>query len=135
MYDREDLLQQGKKAIEEYELTTITEVLSYLPCEESTVYSSDEWKVEFLEPLKKALEIKKASLKAKMKKAWRKEDSNPTLQIAAFKLMADDDEIGRLSTTFNKNEHTGKGGKDLFPEKSDEQVTQEIEEMLKRYAK
>lgn len=134
-YDRKDLLDQAKKAIEENELTTIAEVLCYLPCDEATIYSTDEWKLEFLEPLKKLLEGKKVSLKAKMKKEWRKEGANPTLQIAAFKLMADDEEIVKLSTNINKNEHTGKNGERLFPELTDEQVRQKIEEKLKGYVK
>lgn len=106
-YDKAEILQQATKAIEEHELTTIAEVVSYLPCAESTLYETDDWKLEVLEPIKKALGIKKASLKAKMKKSWRREDSNPTLQIAAFKLMADEDEMARLSTSISKNEHSG----------------------------
>jgi hypothetical protein len=134
-YDRTEILAQAKQAIEENELTTIAEVLTYIPCDEATIYSTPEWKIEVLEPIKKALEIKKTSLKAKMKKEWRKEGSNPTLQIAAFKLIADEDEMARLSTSINKNEHTGKDGKELFPEKSDEQVRKEIDEYIKKYGK
>lgn len=115
-YDKAELLEQARKAIEENELTTIGEVLCYLPCDEATIYSTDEWKIEFLEPLKKALEVKKTSLKAKMKKEWRKEGSNPTLQIAAFKLMADLEEISKLSTTVNKNEHSGVNGNPIQTE-------------------
>jgi hypothetical protein len=132
-YDKSEIREAALKAINENELTTIPEVLSYLPCSESILYETDEWKSEVLEPIKKALDVKKVSLKAKMKKEWRKEGSNPTLQIAAYKLMADDDELARISTTINKNEHTGKNGKDLFPEKSDEQVKKEVEEMLKKH--
>ena len=109
-YDKAVLLEQAKQAINDHELTTIAEVLSYLPCVEATIYSTDEWKIEFLEPIKKELERVKSNLKAKMKREWRKSDSNPTIQIAAFKLMADDEEIGRLSTNINKNEHAGKEG-------------------------
>jgi hypothetical protein len=132
-YDKSEIREAALKAISENELTTIPEVLSFLPCSESILYETDEWKSEVLEPIKKALDVKKVSLKAKMKKEWRKEGSNPTLQIAAYKLMADDDELARISTTINKNEHTGKNGKDLFPEKSDEQVKKEVEEMLKKH--
>lgn len=131
-YDKAELLGQAKKAIEENELTTIAEVLCYLPCDEATIYSTDEWKIEFLEPIKKLLDLKKTSLKAKMKSTWRKSDSNPTLQIAAFKLMADDDEIARLSTAINKNEHTGKDGKDLFPGMTEDEIDKKIDEYLKR---
>jgi hypothetical protein len=106
-YDKVQLLDQAKKAIAENELTTIAEVLCYLPISESTLYETDDWKLEFLEPLKKELEVQKVNLKIKMKKDWRKAESNATLQIAVYKLMADDDEISRLSTNINKNEHSG----------------------------
>lgn len=134
-YDKAEILKQAKQAIEENELTTIAEVLTYIPCSESSLYETEEWKSEVLGPIKKALEVKKTSLKAKMKKEWRKADSNPTLQIAAFKLIADDDEMARLSTSINKNEHTGKNGEKLFPELTDEEVKKKIEEKLNRYVK
>jgi hypothetical protein len=109
MYVKDEILQQALKAIEDGELTTIAEVLSYLPCSESTLYE-EEWKSEVLEPIKKALEAKKVSLKAKMKKEWRKAESNPTLQIAAYKLMADDEELDKLTSNTNKNQHSGQIG-------------------------
>lgn len=106
-YIKADILEQAVKAIRDNELTTIPEVLSYLPCDESTLYSDDSWKIEVLEPIKKELNDKKVSLKAKMKKEWRKETANPTLQIAAFKLMAEPDELEKLTTNTNKNQHSG----------------------------
>lgn len=110
-YDKSEIKDKAVVAIEEYELTTIPEVLCYLPCDESTLYSTDEWKIEVLEPIKKALELKKTSLKAKMKRDWRKSDSNPTLQIAAFKLIANEEELTTLSTSKVLAEHSGnKGG-------------------------
>lgn len=133
-YDKSEILQQALQVIKQHELTTIEEVLSYLPMKaEGTIYSTEEWKIEVLEPIKKELDSMKVSLKAKMKKAWRREDSNPTLQIAAFKLMASDDELSVLSTSINKNEHTGKGGKDLFPELTDEQIKQKALEIIKKH--
>jgi hypothetical protein len=133
MYDKSEILEQALKAIQENELTTISEVVSYVPCKESILYETEEWKLEVLEPIKKSLNDMKVSLKAKMKKEWRKAASNPSLQIAAFKLMADDDEMVRLSTSINKNEHTGKDGKELFPELTDEQVKDRVEELIKKH--
>lgn len=109
-YNKVKILDSAKKAIKENECTTIPEVLAYLPCEESTLYSSEDWKIEVLEPIKRELGSMKISLKAKMKKAWRKAESNPTLQIAAFKLMADEEELNVLNTSKVQSEHTGKEG-------------------------
>jgi hypothetical protein len=134
-YDKAEILEIAIKAINNEDLTTIAEVVTYLPCSQSILYETEEWELEVLDPIKKELEKKKTNLKAKMKREWRKADSNPTLQIASFKLMADDEEMARLSTTINKNEHTGKNGEKLFPEKTDDQVKKEVEEMLKRYGK
>jgi hypothetical protein len=109
-YDRTEILAQAKQAIQEHELTTIEEVVTHLPCSQSVLYETDEWKVEVLEPIKKALETQRTSLKAKMKKDWRKSDSNPSLQIAAFKLMATDEELEKLTINNNKNQHSGELG-------------------------
>jgi hypothetical protein len=116
MYDKEQILIEAIEAIRANELTTIPEVESYLPCDESTLYSNEEWKLEVLEPIKKELSLMKINLKAKMKKSWRKEGSNPVLQIAAFKLMATEDELTTLSTSRVQNELTGKDGQAIQTE-------------------
>lgn len=110
-YDKGEILEQAKKAIVENELTTVEEVLSFISIKaESTLYSNEEWKIEVLEPIKKELDQMKVNLKAKMKKEWRKSESNPTLQIAAFKLMASDEELEKLTVNNNKNQHSGELG-------------------------
>lgn len=116
MYDKVKILETAKTAIKDNECTTIEEVCSYLPCDQSTLFSKDEWKIEVLEPIKRELDLMKTSLKAKMKQTWRKSDSNPTLQIAAFKLMATDDELNILNTNKVLNEHTGKDGNPIQSE-------------------
>jgi hypothetical protein len=104
-YDRSQILAEAKEAIQQNDLTTVAEVVTYLPCSESILYETEEWKLEVLEPIKKELERKRTSLKAKMKQTWRKSDANPTLQIAAFKLMANDEELNVLNTSKVQNEH------------------------------
>jgi hypothetical protein len=109
-YNKGEILDIGLQAIKDNEITDIVELIDYLPCSESTLYSDEEWKVEVLEPFKKAVGQIKVRLKAKMKKAWRKEEANPTLQIAAFKLMADEDELTRLNTSKVHSEISGRNG-------------------------
>ena len=48
----------------------------------------------------------KISSKIKLVNKWEDSD-NPTLQIAAFKLMAEQEELQALSTNWQKNEHSG----------------------------
>lgn len=89
-YNKKEILEKAKVAIKKHELTTIAEVLLYLPVEKSTIHQ-EEWLVDFLHPLKEALEDMKTQLKEKMKKKWRKSES-AILQIASFKLMANEEE-------------------------------------------
>jgi hypothetical protein len=107
-YDKTEIRDQALAAIEENELTTIAEVVTFLPCDMATLYCSEEWQLEVLEPIKSKLEDKKTSLKAKMKRDWRKEGASPVLQIAAFKLIADQEELDVLNTSKVQQEHSGK---------------------------
>lgn len=119
-YDKADILKKAKEAIKKHELTTINEVLCHIPCSESILYETEDWKLEVLEPIKKELDGMKVSLKAKMKRTWRKEDSAPALQIAAFKLMADDEELNVLNTSKVQQDINLKAGVTLIEGSSDD---------------
>lgn len=130
-YNKAEEIENVLRVIEENDLTFFDEISLFVAPNRKTLY---EWELHKSDPIKEALEKNKLKKKKKLRRKW--EDSeNATLQIAAFKLLADDDEMARLSTTISKNEHTGKDGEKLFPEKTDEQVKKEVEEMLKRYGK
>jgi hypothetical protein len=62
--------------------------------------------LEKSESIKKALDDNKIKTKQSLKNKWYKSD-NPTLQIALFKTIADDEELQALSTNWQKNEHSG----------------------------
>lgn len=94
-YDKAEILEQAIAAIKKNELTTMKEVLFYIPVKKTIVYSP-EWETEFLNPIKEELETMAVNLKHKMKKKWRN-SRQPILQIAAFKLMADDEELAALA--------------------------------------
>lgn len=98
-YDKKEILEKAIKAVKNHELTTVEEVCNYLPCDITTLYHTEEWKIEVLEPLKREIEKMKTDLKAQMKQSWRKEMSAPVLQIAAFKLMATEEELNILNTS------------------------------------
>lgn len=68
------------------------------------------WGFHELPAIKEALAKNKVKRKSKMRRKWEDSD-NATLQLAAYKLMAEDDELARL--TMNKFEHTGKDGKPI----------------------
>jgi hypothetical protein len=103
-YNKEELEKQILKAIEENELTFFNEIPLYIAPTLSTLY---EWEFEKSEAIKNLLEQNKVRQKSKMRRKWRESD-NPALQIAAFKLLADDEEMKKLTMT--KVESSGPNG-------------------------
>lgn len=104
-YDYNELERMAVEAIKEHKITKITYVPSFLPCVTSCFY---DHQLEKSEAIKEALYRNCVEKKTKMTDRWVDSD-NPTLQIAAFKLMADDDELTRLNSQKIEAEHTLKG--------------------------
>ena len=93
-YDKDSLSKQSIAVIKKHNLTRIQHVISYLPCVSATFYN---FELEKLESIKEALFINREKKKKKLTDRW--EDSeNPTLQIAAYKLLADEDELLKLNS-------------------------------------
>jgi len=88
-YDKENLEKLSIAAIKKHSLTRIQHIISYLPCVSATFYN---FELEKLETIKEALFINREKKKKKLTDRWEKSE-NPTLQIAAFKLLADEDEL------------------------------------------
>lgn len=63
--------------------------------------------------LKEALENNKKLIKRGLRAKWYKND-NPTVQVALYKLLADEDELSRLNNN-SKMEVTGANGEALIP--------------------
>src|SRR5687768_14600230 len=104
-YDKEKIEAEAVKIIEKEKLTFFNDLQIYLEPAMSTLY---EWGLEKSESIKKALAINRLSQKKKMRINWQDSD-NPTLQVAAYKLLADDEELIKL--TSSKHELSGdKGG-------------------------
>lgn len=104
MYDKERLEQQIVGVIEKEELTFFTEISLYIPASERTLYNKD---LQELQTIKEALEKNRLKHKQSMRRKWRDSD-NATLQISAYKLLADDEELKKL--TMNKVEASGPNG-------------------------
>ena len=100
-YDTKDLQEQALKAIEEYGLYFISDVVACLPCSTSTFYGH---KLEESEPIKKALESNRIHAKLEMRKKWLKSD-NATMQMGLMKLLSDDEELRKLAMEYR--EHGG----------------------------
>jgi hypothetical protein len=101
-YDREDVIMQALRVIDDEQITRVTDLVAYLPISRATFYN---WELDKLDVFQEKVNEIKISLKNKMKRKWIDGD-NPALQIAAFKLIAEDDEVDKVTLTKVKNETT-----------------------------
>lgn len=94
-YEKTDLEKKALAAIKRNKIKFITHVAAFLPCALSTFY---ELELEKSEAIKKAVEDNRTTAKVKALNRWEK-SKNPTLEVAFYKLIADDDEAHRLNGT------------------------------------
>ena len=95
-YDKDEILQKCIKAIEQHKCTTFDEMSLYVEADRTTLY---KWDFDKIDIIKDAIALQKVYAKSRMKKNWQREDAAPALQIAAFKLMSDDEEFSKLTTS------------------------------------
>lgn len=100
-YEKEEIVQKAIEVINNHKLTTIEEVVAFLPISKSTFYA---WKLEESDEIKEPLYRMRTLAKKAMKNKWYGSE-NPTLQLAWFKLHATPEELAALS--MNKVEHSG----------------------------
>lgn len=103
-YDRDKILAQCVEVIEKEKLTFFNDLAIYV---EPTMASLYEWEFEKLEILKSALLKNKLATKKKLRNKWEESD-NATLQLAAYKLIAEKEELNAL--TMNRQEITNPPG-------------------------
>jgi len=96
-YDRKKIFEQAKEVIVKHKLFFIEDIVAFLPIAKSTFY---EWKLEQSEELKELLEQNRVELKVSMRSKWYKSNS-PALQMALMKLIANKDELKRLSMQYS----------------------------------
>jgi len=99
-YDRKKIYEQAKEVIVKHKLFFIDDIVAFLPIAKSTFY---EWKLEQSEELKELLEQNRVELKVSMRSKWYKSNS-PALQMALMKLIANKDELKRLSMQYQNVE-------------------------------
>lgn len=93
MYNKEQIQDKCIKVIIAEQLTFFTDLANYIEPALSTLY---EWELEKSEAIKNELYKNKLAAKRKMRKKWEDSD-NATLQIAAYKLIADQEEVEALT--------------------------------------
>lgn len=105
VYDKELVLKQALHAIEAEEMTMISEVLTVIPISKPTLYLP-EW-VDVYNQIQKAVHENRTRIKSKYRKRWQQETAAPVLQLAGYKLIADEDELERLTVNNNNTKHSG----------------------------
>ena len=92
-YDTNELERKAIEAIKEHGVIYIEEVCAYLPCSRATFYNHG---LDKLDTIKEALEDSRIIKKAELRKKWERSE-NATLNISLYKLLANEEELMRLS--------------------------------------
>jgi hypothetical protein len=103
-YDKKKIFNDVINAIRENKLKHFEYITGYVEPSTPTLYEFFPLESNEFNTIKSELELNKIAAKTKMRNKWEDSD-NPTLQIAAFKLIATDEEQKALSTNWTKNEH------------------------------
>lgn len=130
VYDTKELEQRALKILRENEIvTTIENLASRMGISKVTLYSHG---LNELNTIKEAIEKNKIDIKETLRQKWLVSD-NPTLQIAVYKLLAEDDEYLKLANAKGELKHSGNVG--LYKSNEFEEqikVDEESKTLLKR---
>jgi len=99
-YDRKKIFEQAKDVIVKHKLFWIEDIVAFLPCDKTTFYRFFEPESNEYNELKELLEQNRVELKVSMRSKWYKSNS-PALQMALMKLLANKDELKRLSMQYS----------------------------------
>jgi len=99
-YDRKKIFEQAKEVIVKHKLFWIEDIVAFLPCDKTTFYRFFEPESNEYNELKELLEQNRVELKVSMRSKWYKSNS-PALQMALMKLLANKDELKRLSMQYS----------------------------------
>jgi hypothetical protein len=102
-YDKAKIEAQIIEVVKSEKITFFTDLEAFIEPSIAVLY---QWEFEKLETIKREIAKNRIESKKKMRRNWEASE-NPTLQIAAYKLIAEDDELQKLS---NKHEVTGDKG-------------------------
>jgi hypothetical protein len=101
-YDRKKIFEQAKEVIVKNKLFFIDDIVAFLPISRSTFF---EWELDKSDELKDLLNLNRTELKVSMRSKWYKSNA-PALQMALMKLIANPEELKRLSMTYTEQNIT-----------------------------
>ena len=99
-HNKAKVFQQAKDAIKKNKLFFIEDIVSFLPCDKTTLYRFFPTNSNEYNELKELLEANRTELKVSMRSKWYKSNA-PALQMALMKLICTDDERKMLSMQYN----------------------------------
>ncbi len=103
-YDKEKIFEQAKKVTIENNLFFIEDIVAFLPISKPTFYEYFPVDSDDVNELKELLETNRVSLKVSMRKKWQ-DNPAPALQMALMKLIANPEELKRLSMQYVESEN------------------------------
>lgn len=93
-YNKDELIAQCLQAIKAEDITQFDELVLYVAPSLKTLYNYD---LHELQDIKEAMEANKVKAKKQMRKNWKDSEAAPVLQIAVYKLMANESELEKLT--------------------------------------
>ena len=95
-YKKQEIIDQCLEVLDNEIILFIEELVSFLPITKKTFYL---WKLHECDDIKNALQQSKINAKAKLRRNWMASE-NATLNVALYKLIADDEEHRKLSASY-----------------------------------
>ena len=102
-YKTEDLFNTAIEQINKNKLFFIEDIIAYLPCRKSTFYEHFPNDSDYYKRMFEKLETNRTELKVSMRSKWYKSNA-PALQMALMKLIANEDELRKLSISYIDSE-------------------------------
>lgn len=106
-YDKQKIFDQAKEMIVKHKLFFIEDIVAFLPIAKKTYYEYFPIESNESNELKELLEQNRTELKVSMRSKWYKSNA-PALQMALMKLIANPEELKKLSMQFVESENTNK---------------------------
>ena len=98
-YDKVKIFNQAKDVIVKNKLFFVEDIVSFLPISKPTFYEYFPIESNEINVLKDLLETNRTELKVSMRSKWYKSNS-PALQMALMKLIANPEELKKLSMNY-----------------------------------
>lgn len=130
-YDKKEIFEKSKQAIEKNKLFFIEDIVSFLPCSKPTFYDFFPPDSNELNELKELLEKNRVELKVSMRSKWYKSNA-PALQMALMKLIATPEELKKLSMQYQESENNVNVKNTLDTSALSDSALNELEAALKK---